>query len=163
MKARFLMLFAAAGTLGACKDFVSGSTFVCKTQAPTTVSTQGDTVTTNVGVRYVETQVGTGAAAAVCQEVTITYELYVKGSSTPFDTSTGTGPVTFISGGGSLAVVGVDLGVVGMKVGGKRRLIIPPNLAYGAVDRTDQQGNVIVPAGSTIVADVVLTNVGATH
>jgi FKBP-type peptidyl-prolyl cis-trans isomerase len=162
MRSRFLMLVAAAGLLGACKDFTSGNSFVCKTQAPTTTATSGDTVTTNVGVRYIETQPGTGATADVCQTVTINYALYVKGSATSFDASTdaGKGPLTFISGGGSLTVTGVDIGVVGMKVGGKRRLIIPPALAFGGVERTDAQGNVIVPASSTIIADVELTSTG---
>jgi FKBP-type peptidyl-prolyl cis-trans isomerase len=162
MKARYLLLIAAAGALGACKDFTSGTTFVCQTAAPTITSTKGDTVTTSVSVRYIETQVGTGATAEVCQTVTINYALYVQGSSTAFDASTmaGRGPLTFVSGGGSLSVLGVDLGVVGMKQGGKRRLIIPPQLAFGSVERTDAVGNVVVPANSTIVADVELTNVG---
>jgi FKBP-type peptidyl-prolyl cis-trans isomerase len=162
MKARYLLLIAAAGLLGACKDFTSGTTFVCKTQAPTITGTQGDTATMNIGVRYLETQVGTGATADVCQTVTINYTLYVKGSTTAFDASTmaGRGPLTFVTGGGSLSIIGVDLGVVGMKQGGIRRLIIPPQLGFGQVDRTDAQGNVVVPAGSTLVADVELTTVG---
>ncbi|MDB4949592.1 MAG: Peptidyl-prolyl cis-trans isomerase [Gemmatimonadetes bacterium] len=164
MKARFLALVAAAGLLGACKDFTSGNTVVCKTQAPTITGTKADTVTSSIGVRYIETQVGTGAVADVCQTVTIDYDLYVAGSATAFDSSHGTGrvPLTFLTGGGSLGVVGVDLGVVGMKQGGKRRLIIPPSLGYGSVARVDPTtGDVVVPANSTIIADVTLITVGA--
>ena len=66
-----------------------------------------------------------------------------------FDTST---MYSFVLGAGSV-IRGWDQGVVGMKIGGQRRLIIPPELAYGS------QASARVPANSTLVFDIMLLNV----
>jgi len=164
MNQKIMAVLAAAGllgALGACNDFTGGATVTCRTPTPTITGTQGDTTTTNVGVRYLETQVGTGATAGICQGVSVHYALRVAGSDSVFDTSAGHQPISFTTGTATLSIVGVELGVVGMKVGGKRRLIIPASLAFGAVDRVDGTGKVVVPAGSTIIADVELVNVAA--
>jgi peptidylprolyl isomerase len=58
-------------------------------------------------------------------------------------------------------IVGIDLGIAGMKVGGIRRLIIPADLAFKNAPKYDSSGNVIVPANSTLVADVELKSLGA--
>jgi FKBP-type peptidyl-prolyl cis-trans isomerase len=158
---RALLLAAAAGLLGACGDVTGGETVSCNTTAPAAVSTKGDTVTTNVGLRYIETKVGTGETAQICQYVTINYDLYVAGKSDPFDTSTGKAPATFLAGAGGVNLVGIDVGIAGMKVGGIRRLIIPPPLGFGGADRLDSSGNVVVPGGSTLIADVELKSLGA--
>jgi FKBP-type peptidyl-prolyl cis-trans isomerase len=76
-------------------------------------------------------------------------------NGTAFDTSLGGTPIAFKIGGGNL-LVGFEEGIVGMKVGGKRRLIIPPNLGYGANEVRDAKGNVVIPANSTIIFDVQL-------
>ena len=63
------------------------------------------------------------------------------------------GPIVFVVGSGTL-IPGFDQGVRGMKVGGKRRIYVPPNMAYGA------SGSGSIPPNASIVFEVELTNVG---
>ena len=65
----------------------------------------------------------------------------------------------FVPGTGSV-IPGFEQGVVGMQVGGERRVIVPPELAYGSTPQTNGAGEVIIPANSTVVFDVRLTAVG---
>lgn len=102
--------------------------------------------------------VGTGAEAVAGKALTVNYTgwLYKKGADgskgDQFDSSTGRGPFAFTLGAGKV-IKGWDLGVVGMKVGGKRSLIIPPDLAYGA----NAVGS--IPANSTLVFEIELLTV----
>ena len=75
-----------------------------------------------------------------------------------FETSRNGSPFNFTVGRGSV-IVGWDQGVLGMKVGGKRTLIIPSTMAYGATDRKDQAGNVIIPANSALVFEIELISI----
>lgn len=93
-----------------------------------------------------EITVGTGATVVSGDTVTVTY-VGTFTNGTQFDAnSTG---FTFRVGAGQV-IKGWDQGLVGMRVGGKRRLTIPPNLAYGS------QGNSSIPPDSTLKFDIGL-------
>lgn len=93
--------------------------------------TDSNAVTTESGLQYLDTVVGTGATPAKGQEVTVHYTgTLVDG--TKFDSSVDRGqPFSFTIGVGQV-IQGWDEGVMTMKVGGKRKLMIPANLGYGA-------------------------------
>ncbi|MGE0040580.1 MAG: FKBP-type peptidyl-prolyl cis-trans isomerase [Vicinamibacterales bacterium] len=101
--------------------------------------------------------VGTGAEAATGRIVVVNYTGWLYDSGAPdnkgrqFDSTTGRGPFTFVLGAGSV-IRGWDQGVVGMKVGGQRRLVIPPELAYGSAGA----GNGLIPPNATLVFDIEL-------
>jgi FKBP-type peptidyl-prolyl cis-trans isomerase len=103
--------------------------------------------------------VGTGAEATAGKLLTVNYTgwLYdasqTDGKGQQFDSSIGRGPFTFTLGAG-MVIGGWDQGLVGMKVGGKRRLVIPPELAYGAAGRSPT-----IPGNATLVFDVDLLGV----
>lgn len=105
------------------------------------------------GLLYQELKVGNGAEAKVGKKIQVYYVGRLKSNNKIFDqTSSGPG-FKMILGRGEV-IKGWDLGLVGMKVGGKRRLICPPQLAYG------HKGNPpVIPANSTLVFDVELKNV----
>lgn len=99
--------------------------------------------------------VGTGVAASNGRLVTVNYTgwLYsataVENKGTQFETSIGRAPLPFTLGIGAV-IRGWDQGVVGMRVGGIRRLVIPPELAYGSTGKDP------IPPNATLVFDVEL-------
>jgi len=96
--------------------------------------------------------VGTGAEAVAGKSVTVNY-VGTLTNGTKFDSSYDRNqPFTFTLGGGQV-IKGWDEGVVGMKVGGKRKLVIPPELGYGS------QAQASIPANSTLVFEVELVSV----
>ena len=101
---------------------------------------------------------GTGTEATTGRRVTVNYTgwLYnpagTDGKGSQFDTSAGRGPFSFNLGRGEV-IGGWDRGVAGMRVGGLRRLVIPPELAYGAAGRSP------IPPNATLVFDVELIEV----
>ena len=111
-------------------------------------------VTTPSGLKYIDTQAGTGPAPKTGQTCVMHYTgwLYENGKKgAKFDSSVDRGqPFEFPIGTGRV-IKGWDEGVATMKVGGKRTLIIPPELGYGARGA----GNVI-PPNATLMFDVEL-------
>ncbi|MFH1263938.1 MAG: FKBP-type peptidyl-prolyl cis-trans isomerase [Pseudomonadota bacterium] len=96
--------------------------------------------------------VGKGAAATAGKRVSVHYTGTLT-NGTKFDSSLDRGtPFEFTLGAGEV-IQGWDKGVAGMKVGGKRHLVIPPSLGYGA----NAVGT--IPANSTLVFDVELLGV----
>ena len=88
-------------------------------------------VTTPSGLKYIDRKEGSGPMPKAGQKVTVHYTGWLK-DGTKFDSSVDRGqPFSFILGQGKV-IQGWDEGVATMRVGGQRRLIIPPNLAYGA-------------------------------
>ncbi len=109
----------------------------------------------------IDTQVGSGAEAVAGSKVSVHYTGWIYDERTEskhgktFDSSVGRGqPFSFELGGGQV-IRGWDEGVAGMKVGGKRTLMIPPAMGYG--DRKVGP----IPAGSSLVFDVELLDVQA--
>lgn len=95
--------------------------------------------------------VGTGQEALPGRQVTVEYTgKFTDGRV--FDTSVGRGSFTFLLGAGQV-IQGWDKGVVGMKVGGKRMLSVPPEFGYGPNDYGP------IPGGSTLVFEVELLKV----
>lgn len=157
MSARKLLLAAAAGAaLSACVDVSGPGGFQCETQPPVVTQTRGDTVVTAIGLRYIDTQVGPGTTVDACDTVAVQYRAFVAGEATPFD-STGATPVRYVAGGGQLVVPGLDVGVIRMKQGGTRRLLIPADLGFGSQPVT-YKGRTI-PGNSSLVFDVQLVEV----
>mgnify|MGYP001212054136 CR=1 FL=1 len=100
---------------------------------------------------------GTEAVAGLLVRVDYTGWFYDPGQTAQkgvqFETSLGSTPITFQLGAGQV-IAGWDQGIVGMKVGGRRRLIIPPSLAYGY----NRYGS--IPGNTTLVFDVDLVAAG---
>ena len=116
----------------------------------------GETVTTASGLKYVDITPGDGAAVAQGQKVTVSYSMWLVPDGTLI---TGEKPVsTTFTVGQDQALKGLDEGVSTMRVGGKRRLLIPPDLGYGSQGLRDSTNLiVVVPPGSTVVVDVSVT------
>jgi len=118
--------------------------------ASTTMPTEND-VTQLQGADEV---VGTGATAEAGDTVTVNYVGSLT-NGTVFDASKNHGSTGFsFKLGAGQVIKGWDQGVAGMKVGGKRKLIIPADLAYGA-----QSPSPAIPANSTLVFEIELLNV----
>jgi FKBP-type peptidyl-prolyl cis-trans isomerase len=111
--------------------------------------------TTASGLRYTDTKLGNGATAMPGQTAVVHYTgwLYIAGEKgRQFDSSRTRGqPFSFPVGGGRV-IRGWDEGVAGMKVGGQRTLIIPPQLGYGA----QGAGGGVIPPNATLLFDVEL-------
>jgi FKBP-type peptidyl-prolyl cis-trans isomerase FkpA len=131
---------------------------------PLLVLTAGcdDTPTSASGIAgYSQTDIrpGAGTAAATGNVLTVQYTGWLYDASKtdqkglPFDSSLGsTDPFSFTLGVGQV-IKGWDQGLVGMKVGGIRRLVIPPSLAYGS------SRNSTIPPNATLVFDIELVSV----
>jgi FKBP-type peptidyl-prolyl cis-trans isomerase len=118
---------------------------------PTKVT--GAPTKTASGLQYWDIKVGTGAEAQTGQHVKVDYTGWLTNGK-KFDSSVGTGrPFEFLLGGGQV-IKGWDQGVAGMKVGGKRQLRIPPDLAYGPKGYPG-----VIPPDSTLIFDVQLLGV----
>jgi FKBP-type peptidyl-prolyl cis-trans isomerase len=118
---------------------------------PTNVT--GAPTKTASGLEYWDIKVGTGAVAQSGQHVKVDYTGWLT-TGKKFDSSVGTGkPFEFMLGA-SQVIKGWDEGVVGMKVGGKRQLRIPPDLAYGAAGYPGA-----IPPSATLIFDVQLVDV----
>ena len=103
----------------------------CSTQQAGSADQTGKEVTTPSGLKYTDTVVGTGTTAEKGKRVSVHYTGYLMDGK-KFDSSVDRGqPFQFVIGVGQV-IPGWDEGVMSMKVGGKRTLIIPSNLGYGA-------------------------------
>jgi FKBP-type peptidyl-prolyl cis-trans isomerase FkpA len=140
---RFLTVMAVAllGGAAACSDTLT-------------------TPSTTAPYSQVELRIGTGAEAVSGSTVTLNYTGWLYDPSKPdgkglqFDTSVGGTPLTFQLGTGGV-IEGFDRGVTGMRVGGARRVTVPPSLGYGATRNNS------IPPYSTLIFDIDLVDVAA--
>lgn len=108
------------------------------------------------GLKIEDLKVGTGPEAKQGDTITVNYVGALE-NGTVFDASDKHGgPATFQIGVGQL-IKGWDEGIPGMKVGGKRKLVVPPSLGYGS----QNIGNGLIPPNSTLVFEVELLAVQA--
>lgn len=110
-------------------------------------------VTTETGLQYEDTVIGTGKSPEPGQKVSVHYTGWLL-DGTKFDSSVDRGQPFQFPIGQRQVIRGWDEGVMTMKVGGKRRLTIPSDLAYG-----DSGFGDVIPPGATLVFDVELLDV----
>jgi FKBP-type peptidyl-prolyl cis-trans isomerase FkpA len=124
-----------------------------KSPKPVKKAVKAKIVKTKSGLQYEDLVVGTGAMPQPNQRVTVHYTGWLKDGK-KFDSSKDHGqPFSFTLGQG-MVIPGWDEGVATMKVGGKRKLIIPPNLGYGA-----QGAGGVIPPNATLTFEVELLSV----
>jgi len=112
-----------------------------------------DMITTNSGLKYEDLTEGTGAEAKAGDQVQVHYTGWLT-DGTKFDSSLDRkSPFTFPLGGGRV-IKGWDEGVAGMKVGGKRKLHIPPDLGYGA-----RGAGGVIPPNADLIFEVELLHI----
>jgi len=145
MKPALLTLIAMAVTAAAC----SGDSETSPTILPGAPYSQTDV------------RVGTGVEATAGRRATVNYSGWIydpaaaENKGRQFDSSTAPGRTPFmLTVGAGQVIRGFDMGVTGMRVGGARRVVIPPDLGYGA---TGSQG--VIPPNATLVFDIELLEV----
>jgi len=110
-------------------------------------------ITTTSGLKYIDELVGTGKSPLSGQGVVVHYTGTLE-DGTQFDSSVDRGkPFSFTIGIGRV-IQGWDEGVMSMQIGGKRRLVIPPELGYGA-----QGAGGVIPPNATLIFDVELLDI----
>lgn len=145
-------------TVGACMEDAPTAP-PCNAVAFDTAAVSGDTITTSTGLRFIDDSVGEGAPLGWCQLVVVHYDGYLL-NGTKFDSSRDIDRALTFTPGLGVLIEGFEQGVIGMRFRGLRRLIIPPELAYGDQPVLDQNGTVVVPANSTLVFDVEVLGIG---
>jgi FKBP-type peptidyl-prolyl cis-trans isomerase len=132
--------------------FLRGSPSSSSPTSSPSASSQG-MVTTASGLQYEDLVVGTGPEAKSGDAVSVNYTGWLE-DGTKFDSSIDRGvPFEFTIGAG-MVIKGWDEGVAGMRVGGKRKLIIPPDLGYGASGAGD-----VIPPNATLIFEVDLLEI----
>jgi peptidylprolyl isomerase len=121
---------------------------------PAAAQPQGKTMTTQSGLKFIDTTVGTGASPKEGQTCVMHYTGWLSNGGEKgkkFDSSVDRGSPFEFPIGKQRVIAGWDEGVASMKVGGKRTLIIPPELGYGA-----RGAGGVIPPNATLIFDVEL-------
>ena len=144
------ILIAQSGTQSTTHKSTATATKKAAPAGPTKVT--GDGTKTASGLQYWDIKEGTGPVAQKGQTAKMHYTGWLTNGK-KFDSSIGSEPYAFKIGQGEV-IKGWDEGVLGMKVGGKRQLRIPPDLAYGSKGYPG-----VIPPESTLIFDVQLMSV----
>lgn len=107
------------------------------------------------GLQCIDIKVGTGAPATASSAVTVQYTGWLESNGKKFDSSYDRNQPFQVTLGQGQVIPGWDEGIVGMKQGGIRRLIIPASLAYGASGQPPT-----IPANATLIFDIQMVSVG---
>jgi peptidylprolyl isomerase len=120
---------------------------------------RGEVKTTADGLQYIDRDIGGGRAIQAGDEVSVVFTAWLEdGGFLPFSKTDRASPFTFVVGKHSI-IEGLDEGVLTMHFGGKRRLIVPPSLAFG--DQGLGSGlTEIVPPKATLIFDVEVLAAG---
>jgi FKBP-type peptidyl-prolyl cis-trans isomerase len=144
-----LTLIIAIVVLAAAAVFAQTGAKKTDNSAPTKVT--GDGTKTADGLQYWDLKVGNGATATAGQSASVHYTGWLT-SGKKFDSSVDRGePFTVEPLGSAPVIKGWNEGIIGMKVGGKRQLRIPSQLAYG-----ERGYPGVIPANATLIFDVEL-------
>jgi len=145
--------FRVAGAVVALALLAAGLGCTKKTTAP------------DLNIVATDLIVGTGAAAQAGRVIQFNYTAWLQdtnqanGKGSQFATTTGSNAVTQTLGIGALGIEGLDDGIPGMLVGGTRRLVIPPALAFGTAGGYDSTGKQVVPPNAYVVYEITLVAV----
>jgi len=140
----------------------AGTTASAPANAPDTAATPATTTATGtetMPMQQTDLAPGNGAEIKSGQSALVHYTGWLYDAAAPdnkgkqFDSSVGREPFEFPLGAGAV-IQGWDKGVVGMKVGGKRQLVIPPEMGYG-----NRGAGGVIPPGATLLFDVELVEI----
>lgn len=148
---RLYVAMLAAALLAGCID--SPTVPECVPAPFTVAEVRGDTILTSTGLSYIDGDAGTGAAMDWCDLIAVHYTGFLL-DGTQFDSSLDRGQPEIFMPGFTGLIDGFEQGVIGLRTGGTRRLIIPPELGFGSEPRHNQAGEVVVPGNSTVVYDI---------
>lgn len=145
-----LFLFITAVAIAACSEKDAKTSAEAK---PAAAAAPASAVTTSSGLSYVDIVAGNGLQPTSGKPVKVHYTGWLE-NGTKFDSSVDRGePFIFTVGVGEV-IPGWDEGVMTMKVGGKRRLIVPSQLGYGAAGAGG-----VIPPNATLIFEVELLDV----
>jgi FKBP-type peptidyl-prolyl cis-trans isomerase len=150
--ARLALAAVGATVLAGCLDTTEPDpSYACAVSANPTVAIAGDTVRAANGLKYIAGVQGDTARGDVVQNTNTVEVCYVGffPNGQVFDRGALVADIT-----ANQLIPGFLQGIVGMREGSTRRLVIPPALGYGSTDVKDRNGAVVIPANSTIVFDV---------
>jgi peptidylprolyl isomerase len=148
-----LLLLIAAIAIPACSQKEPKANATDKGAEVQTAAAASAAVKTPSGLAYTDIVKGTGAAPVMGKTVTVHYTGRLE-NGTKFDSSVDRGqPFVFTIGIGQV-IPGWDEGVASMRVGGKRKLVVPPQLGYG-----EAGAGGVIPPNATLIFDVELLSV----
>jgi FKBP-type peptidyl-prolyl cis-trans isomerase len=145
-------MLAGPALVLAVGGMLAGLCLQARADEKSSAAAEGKVITTASGLKYIDLKEGTGPAAKAGDTVEVHYTGWLTNGK-KFDSSVGKKPFPFKIGAG-MVIKGWDEGVAGMKVGGKRKLMIPPELGYGA-----RGFDGVIPPNAELIFEVELLKI----